>query len=431
MKPAIDSISIGEKNFSRAWLDANYDMVGHGILHAAYNSAEIKKLCLCQPSDPQPLSIRALEDPETPDGIHYILARMPKSWAKHAENCVFRQTPDMTGAGGAGDDAIRTDVMTGLIDIAVDVRLSKTEPKPKDEAENVAKPKSAKKGGKSSRNSVRLLGLLRWMWSAAELNSWRPWFAGKRKWTNVQYRLATAIENVTVKGRGLDKALYVPPAFQAQHEAELSREWNNYLLGLAATDRSQQFGVLVGEVKSILAWGDSGKVYALRLKHMRHAISVFTELHGRLHRSHPWLASVLDTEQNPQGDKAIAIVTFSRNEKGFLSADEIGLMRVTTDWIPIDSSYEGELARRLVAEERQFEKPLQYDPLLDETFPDFLLLDAGQIPLPMEVFGFSGEEYEIRKAEKMLHYDSSEKPWWYWEPTEYPCPVLPPRKGSN
>lgn len=430
MKTIIDKISIDGKVLSRGWLEANYDTLGHGILSVAY-SMGAENLCLCKPEQPQPISIRALDDAESEDGIHYILARMPKSWTKHADNCVFRQTPDMTGAGNANDAAIRTDIATGLIDIAVDVRLSRTDPKPKDAPEpeqeaDTPKPK-AKKRGSSSRNSVRLLGLLRWMWSAAELNTWRPYFANKRYWSNIQYRLVSAVENVTVKGRGLDKTLYIPPMFSSQREAQLNDAWNAYLLGLSATERSQHFGILVGEVKSLDAWGNSGKVFALRLRQLRSTLSVYAELQGRLHRSYPWLAGVLDKESNLQGDRAICIATFSRNEKGFIAADEIALMRVTTDWIPIDSGFEGQIARRLVADRRSFEKPLQYDPLLDETFPDFLLLDAGAEPLPMEVFGFSGEEYELRKAEKIQHYQQSGKPWWFWEPAELPSPTpFPP-----
>ena len=66
----------------------------------------------------------------------------------------------------------------------------------------------------------------------------------------------------------------------------------------------------------------------------------------------------------------------------------MAMMAVTADWIPVESSYEQQVADTLVSRKRAFNKPLRYDARTDEVFPDFILLDAfdGR-QVPMEVFG--------------------------------------------
>lgn len=80
------------------------------------------------------------------------------------------------------------------------------------------------------------------------------------------------------------------------------------------------------------------------------------------------------------------------------------LILTTPQWFPVDSGYEAATAASLVAEGRQFNKPLRFDSGQDQVFPDFSLLDAGD-PLPMEVWWMADADYVERKTANIAHYD--------------------------
>lgn len=71
---------------------------------------------------------------------------------------------------------------------------------------------------------------------------------------------------------------------------------------------------------------------------------------------------------------------------------ELALLRVSPRAIPLDSSYEATAEDALVAQDRSFDKPMRYVDG-DDTLPNFRLLDAGEHPVPMEVFGRNDPDY--------------------------------------
>jgi hypothetical protein len=116
----------------------------------------------------------------------------------------------------------------------------------------------------------------------------------------------------------------------------------------------------------------------------------------------------------------------ARQPKGWTVVG-VAIQGLSDTFIPVESSYEKQVADLLVAQDRVFEKPLRYDTDLDEVFPDFLLLDTD-IPLyPMEVFGRTDEKYEKRAVEKQNYYRQHfENNWWCWKAsTDTVIPELP------
>ena len=92
------------------------------------------------------------------------------------------------------------------------------------------------------------------------------------------------------------------------------------------------------------------------------------------------------------------------------------LMQVTPQLIPVHSQYQALVANALVEAERTFLKPLHVDAREADSLPDFLLLDAGERPLPMEIYGFTGNPaHEQRKQEKLAGYRASRQPFWHWD----------------
>lgn len=84
--------------------------------------------------------------------------------------------------------------------------------------------------------------------------------------------------------------------------------------------------------------------------------------------------------------------------------------------IPFDSSYEKDVALKLMSEERCFIKPLRYDAHRDIVFPDFILTDT-KTKVPMEVWGMvNDDKYIKRKCEKTKYYEEKfTGSWWEWE----------------
>nr|WP_233341424.1 DUF1173 family protein [Escherichia coli]UGK56728.1 hypothetical protein [Escherichia coli] len=48
-------------------------------------------------------------------------------------------------------------------------------------------------------------------------------------------------------------------------------------------------------------------------------------------------------------------------------------MLVSDNWIPLDSSYEAIVSRKLDAEHRHYVKPMRYDASASDVFPDFFI----------------------------------------------------------
>jgi hypothetical protein len=100
----------------------------------------------------------------------------------------------------------------------------------------------------------------------------------------------------------------------------------------------------------------------------------------------------------------------------------MALMLTNRHYIPCQSSFELQMADALEAAGRLFLKPQRYDGL-EETFPDFRLVDT-QPHTVVEVYGMVGNAaYDRRKAEKQAIYRANRVPVIAWD-TRVPMPPL-------
>jgi hypothetical protein len=114
-------------------------------------------------------------------------------------------------------------------------------------------------------------------------------------------------------------------------------------------------------------------------------------------------------------------------------------MVVSNEWIPVDSSYEATIEKKLRDEARQFMKPLRFDSADEVVFPDFWLTDVGTSrEFPMEVYGRTDPKYLARKQVKSDHYTNEygSSGWWWWDASADPqgqnIPAFPmPNKASQ
>lgn len=399
----MDKISIDGKEYSKIWLEQHYELQGHAILQLAHKSNSPVD-CLCIPNNPQRLSIRELPADDGESQSHYILARLPKSFDKHAPECVFRSNPDLTGQNEHSAAAIRVDKSSGFIDIALDVKLKESAPpgaKKKDKNENkneedkIARPKT-------ERNSIGLLGLLSFIISSSGLNKWAPG-GTRRDWLEIQSRVQDVCEQVIVKKSKLDQLMFSPPFYrQDQHDLQKSL-WMNYIAKtFGGPDNSTfKYGIIFGELKVIESVGTTGKVFSMKIKHMPYAyISLYANNLEVLKNNHPECFDALEFDRNPSLDKIVVLATIGRNTSGFIFADNVALCRVTKHWIPSLSNLFTIAIEQLSRLKKSFEVPLAYDFGKGLFLPD-IILDSTQQKRCIEVFLSDDDEYLTGKAHKI------------------------------
>ena len=72
-----------------------------------------------------------------------------------------------------------------------------------------------------------------------------------------------------------------------------------------------------------------------------------------------------------RGERVIVIAQLSTRPKSpYTDVLELGLMRVTSRLIPMDSEYEATVEEWLHSQGRRFEKPLRFDSKEEQVFPD-------------------------------------------------------------
>ncbi|OAI20648.1 hypothetical protein A1507_22735 [Methylomonas koyamae] len=267
-------------------------------------------------------------------------------------------------------------------------------------------PRSKAPSLKPGRASTRIVGLFHALIQKAQLNDWQP------QQTERPFAAST---------RALEKAAQTVTLEKQQPVAErlVITLWERNLehsqaINLAAlqtrTANPQQAAIVVGE---IMACRNSAKVegsLGLKLKLLnvplwlprpvaRKAINSFGQLFGEIGKP---------------DRRILAIAVVFRDKTSFVVSD-IGLIRTNRQFIPVDSSYELQVADKLIAERREFSKSLKLDDEL-RYLPDFLLHDC-QVPWVLEVFGITNDDkYQVHKLEKLQYYREHGIPCWQWAP---------------
>lgn len=141
---------------------------------------------------------------------------------------------------------------------------------------------------------------------------------------------------------------------------------------------------------------------------------------------------VLNTLSSGEGH-VVGIFQVEGTTHGNLQLIDAGLLRVSTRFIPVESSYEETVADALVAAGRDFTKPIRLeisdDTLAGKVLPDFILYDTSARRCYMEIFGVQGrEDYDARKKEKRRFYEQKGVMLWDWDlSSTAEMPTLPTR----
>lgn len=402
-------IKLGEHSRTYQSADQQGDAWQKVLLHA-HGKAVVQ--CYCRPrqsANEGRLSVHCRGD-------RFHLARFPETGHQHDADCIFYAEDANHSGAGAYRAGVIEELADGGIKIKLKVGLQRLLRDSPTDAPPLPPPGTAKPG----KAAMTLLGLLHLLWTNAGLNVWHPRMAGKRTTGLVHYYLRESAKKI-VAGRTRVSATLLTAANSPGKDAE--RNTSIVARALDARNRLLIVAPLAAyrpDLEQNLQRGQLPISGFHGIPYLRMQDGLWSHLNDKYPALSAWR----------QGAKAMAIIQTDvprLGEKGhFAEILDVAIMRVTNDWLPVESSYEALVADKLIAANRRFEKPCRYDSD-DDTFPDFWLSDMG-VEFPMEVWGMDSDEYNARKAEKTAHYQELYGDgWWGWDAaSDAEMPALPP-----
>jgi len=407
-------VALGDKTYTLDWAKAHPDKLQPRLKGLYQGDTHPRCLCTAQGVD---LVIRDR-------GGLFHLARWPNTGPQHDPRCAFYELDrSLSGAKAYTVEAIR-ETPDGTVRVGLDARLIRRR------QEEESAPSSAD-AGSTQRNTVTLLGLLHELWTRAKLNVWHPSMVGKRGWWVVRHRILEVAAEVHVNGQALADILWIPEPFR-RDQADAQRAARNAFLGrfLPAGDETRHYHLALGELRKAEIVESTGS-QRIHLRQEGDDAEQFVAA-GLWAATERRFGEILNAwRAAPAENPVIAIMICEAREKarnGALYGDvqALALMRITPEFIPVESGYEVAMARHLVESGRRFAKPLRYDADESAVFPDFILTDMGTERWVIEVWGRAGEpEYDAHRRIKESWYRANGFKCLGWTPEEENIPRLP------
>ncbi|MEP9385570.1 DUF1173 domain-containing protein [Nocardioides sp. KR10-350] len=348
-----------------------FELYGHRItqsnnpdvqqLLAAAHSDRVRPLCLCRPDGVAMYVAKIGSD-------KYVIKRMPDSGLAHTHRCASYLPPEeLSGLGQVLGSAITEEADSGLTAIKLGFRMSKAER---------AAPVGAGSGGVADSvaadpNRLTLRAVLHYLWQEADLATWSPAMAGKRNWRIVSWYLRQAARGKFTKGKPLATRLYVPEPFTAEKKAEIAARRLSAWASIQQHGSSQQFMMLIGELKAIEAARFGHK---LVIRHLPDApLMVDDTLLKRLHKR---FGDELELWQGDDEGHLMVIATFSVGRAGLATAEEISLVMTDRNWLPYESLADKLLLDTALEARRRFTKSLRYNLAPDKPMASLVFTDT-------------------------------------------------------
>jgi hypothetical protein len=414
--PVLIRSATGEKTYTAEFQTAEaFAKAWQGVLKRSYGNAEVR--CNCRGHGEKRLAIKYYGGSDS-----FSLARFALTGQQHALDCQYFGNDQVPGDDNGGSTGVLDVQRDGSVKIRLEIGVKVKDVMPAPAPVNDASPH----GPSLRRPAMKLRGLLDYLWETATINQWRPWFSGARNLQSVFRRVQSAAESVSVGDIKLADLLLLPAMKPGGAEERRNRT------NVDQAMQSRRRMLIVAPLAAYTVEREERMVRQL-------VISAFHGIPPAYFADGQWnlLVKRYATAASlwRAGHPAIAIVQVElggNRERPSAKVIDVALMSTTRQWIPVDSSYEALIAERLVAQERNFYKPLRYNSDTDSVLPDFVLVDGPNGEIPLEVFGRNDAAYLQRKAEKWLHYDKryGTAGWWRWDAT-LPCaatniPAFPP-----
>jgi hypothetical protein len=395
----------------------DYERSWQKVLKDAYGHADVR--CLCRGVGAKRLVVKYYEFGDT-----YALAKFSLSGPEHAPDCQYYSIGSAaSGPGGSGAGVLDVQ-QDGSVKIRLEIGMVV-----RDSAPDVISPTDVDKPnrpGSTRQSAIKLAGLLHYLWDAATLNQWRPFWAGKRNFRQVFWRINQAADDVRTGNLKLVDQLLLPAMAQVSPEAERNR------LRVDSAMQGKRRMLIIAPLASYSPEREQRMTKDLAIAGFHGIPKAFMRPgHWEL-LSKRYRAAVTGWKA---GQTAVVIAQVEvkvRDGRQSANVIDAALMAVTPQWIPTESSHERLIAEKLVSEGRSFNKPLLYNQEEEDVFPDFVLTDCAGGGVPMEVFGRDDEDYLKRKADKTAYYDRQYGVggWWCWDATKgrAEVPPFPPQR---
>jgi len=348
-------------------------------------------------------------------GDSFVVKRMPYTGSEHALDCSSYETPaGLCGVGPLNGTAIRENMLTGQTELRLGFALSKVNGSRSTQGHHAPDHTSATTEGPK----LSLLGLLHYLWDQAGLTRWQPEFQGKRTWATVRTQLLKAAQNCITRGVPLNDRLYVPEPFSVDAREQLdARRIVHWAKLRSASGSANSLILLIAELKEL---GAAHFGHRAVIKHMPdQAFAVDDQLYARIGRC---FESQLALWNASDAVRMVTTATFGISDIGVPTIQQISLMPVNAQWLPVDDAFEHQLLYRLVREQRVFAKCLRYNLPASAPVPTAVLLDVGVEPLGLWIAGEMGEPYSEAVAPRA--------PCWQWTPMRTALPPLPARSQA-
>ena len=392
-------------------------------LHAPLKSAYARRgsaprpRCLCVAGGVEMYISRA--------GDGYLLKRMPGSAQQHHCACAsYEPPPALSGLGQVLGTAIAEDPADGSTVLKLGFPLTKVGRKAPVLSEGGGAESAGTSGAKLS-----LRGLLHFLWEQAGLNRWSPAMANKRVWGVVRHHLLLACEGKLAAGGGLAEALLVPEMWDEGRREEQAARRRSQLLRVASASRgSRRLLLLCGEVRKI-----EPSRYGHRLV-VKHAPELEFGLNEDLHKA---MRRRFETELafwevagvNGREGHLVALGTFSVGLNGYPVMEELVLMFVTRNWLPVENAFDLAIVEALSQGGHRFTKPLRYNLAASEPLPSAVVTDVGERGCALFAMrpGASGADRD--RAVQLAEEAGLDACIWLVEETE--MPPLPRRDTTR
>jgi hypothetical protein len=337
-----------------------------------------------------------------------VIKRMPGTGPAHHPSCPSYDAPaSETGLGDLLGEAI-IERGPDRVEVRLDFPLSHVSvPRPARAAPAPSQSVSA------AQRRLSMRGLLHLLWDRAGFARWSPRMEGKRTWFVVRKYLLEAAGEIDAKGAPLASRLFIPEPFRSDAAEALRAQRVAFFRALRLDGSSEHvpLALLVAELKDLLERGDG---YSMVLKHLPDCPLALDAATGQ-QLARRFERELLAKAQQPD-TRLVVGCTIRPADEGLGHVDTLAMMAVTPEWIPFGHLLERALLGELVRQGRRFLKPLAYEAGTSAAFASALLLDAGDVPVPLHVVapGATGQRRPPPGDGRPAPHGKA----WFWRPGE-------------
>jgi hypothetical protein len=350
-----------------------------------------------------------------------IPKRMPGTGPLHAPTCDSYEPPlAMSGLAPLMGTAILEDPITGVTQLRLAFSMSR-QPGAQPPPPSPGEPADTIKG---PRTKLTMRGLLHYLWEQAQLTHWQPRWDGKRSWGAVRTQLLDAAGGKTAASGPLSARLYIPEPFRSEQKAEIALRRSKRFaeLGPKYANSRDAMMILIGELKNITT---SLSGFQLWIKHAPDfPFALSSDLKKKLDKRFGHEFDMRD--QNPNRHLIVA-ATFSVNDGDYAHIDEITIMVVNSNWLPIEAASDEALIASLTDAKRTFYRVLRYALPQATPIPTAIATDTQPAPVGLYIIPARADDAYFDALDDLTRQTTY--PAWFWQPHLDPVITLPAPRG--